>query len=282
MPETWIQQVECRVLHAAVIPVNGRPVVHSFPWSDLFIIIGVGVTQKIPAWACPLRHCVCFSFSRTSAFGTNGWNPIGHCGKRALPCLWCFIIFNLRQYQRQLTFGQRNKTASLAVNYGYRLTPVPLTRENPVTELKINFFLTKTVFDKPLCNFTLSILNSETVNQSWVYHCSAVTVLICFFFHITAANDLDYRQSEFLGKLPVTGIMSGNCHNCACAVWCKYVIGYKNRYLFFGYRVNRAYSFYFYTCFFLFQFCALKIGFFWRGFLINAQFCLIVRFPFLK
>ena len=57
------------VLHTAVVPVNGKPVFERFLRSKFLVVVGVAVTQEVPARACPLGHCICFSACVLAALG---------------------------------------------------------------------------------------------------------------------------------------------------------------------------------------------------------------------
>ena len=49
VPEARVQQVQSRVLHAAVIPVNRRPVFERFLACKLLIIVRIHIAQEVPA-----------------------------------------------------------------------------------------------------------------------------------------------------------------------------------------------------------------------------------------
>ena len=80
MPEAAVKQVQCGMLHSAVIPVHRRPVLQRLLRRQGLIVAGIGIPQKIPGRAGPLRHGIGFPLGGAAAVRTGGIHPIGHIG----------------------------------------------------------------------------------------------------------------------------------------------------------------------------------------------------------
>ena len=61
---------------------------------------------------------------------------------------------------------------------------------------------------------------------------------ICFLGHISAFEYLNNRKGELFRKLVVARVVGGNCHNCACTVRGKHVIGNEYWNFFAVYRID--------------------------------------------
>ena len=63
------------------------------------------------------------------------------------------------------------------------------------------------------------VLHSHTVEEAGIYHDAGIVLeRKCFLGDIAALHDLNDRQAEFGGKLPVALVVAGNAHNSARTV----------------------------------------------------------------
>ena len=189
----------------------------------------IAVTQEVPRRACPLGHGVGFSFRFSAALRTGRVDPVGHLRKRRFASFRRLIAFHHRKLQRQFAFVKRYHAALFAVHDRDRLTPISLTGENPVTKLIVCLALALALFRQPFGDFHLRFLNGKTGQKAGIDHHAGGAVGESGFFDVAALDDFNNRQTKLLGKLPVTGIVSGNRHDSTCAVGDKNVVGNENR-----------------------------------------------------
>ena len=102
MPEAAVQQVQGGVLHAAVIPIHGAPVLQGLLAGDSIVVVGIAVTQEIPAGTGPLGHSVGLALGGGTAAGAGGVDPLGVAGQRAFAVLARLKVLDLGQTQGQL------------------------------------------------------------------------------------------------------------------------------------------------------------------------------------
>ncbi len=81
VPEAAVQQVQGGVLHAAVVPVHGGPVVQGLRGGQGLVVVGVHIAQEVPAGARPLGHGVGLPLGGAAAAGAGGVHPVGHLGR---------------------------------------------------------------------------------------------------------------------------------------------------------------------------------------------------------
>ena len=148
MPETGIQQVQRGMFHTAVVPVDVHPVVKRFFGSKFPVVVRITVTQEIPGRTRPVRHHVGFPPRFAAAFRTSGVNPVESLGQRRFAFVVRMIVRHLRQFERQLRFGNRLPAAVFAVNHRDRFAPVTLAGEYPVAQLEVHFGAAETVFHR--------------------------------------------------------------------------------------------------------------------------------------
>ena len=79
MPESGIEQMQCRVLHTAVVPVNRHPVFQRLCACECLVVVRIGITQEIPGRSRPLWHGICLTLCRTAAARAGGVHPVRHC-----------------------------------------------------------------------------------------------------------------------------------------------------------------------------------------------------------
>ena len=119
--------------------------------------------------------------------------------------------------------------------------------------------MTELLFCKPLGYLFLCLVNAKSVEKAGVGHNARCAVCKGFLFNIAALDDLDYRKSEFLGKLPVARIVTRNRHDCAGAVACKNIIGNEDRDLRACYGVDSSNALKSHTGLILLKLGALKV-----------------------
>ena len=259
VPETGIQKMQCGMLHTAIVPVNRHPVVQSLLAGQCVFIVGICVAKEIPGRTCPLGHGICLTLSRSATAGTCGLHPVSHLGQRRFPVICRFIILYIRKLQRQLALIQRHISAFRTFYDRDRLTPVTLSGEYPVTQLEVSLRNTASFFFQPLNNSFLCFFYRHACQETGINQCACSHVSESFFFYVTAGNNLNDRQTKLLCKLPVTGIVSRNSHDCTGTIGHQYIIGYPDRDLFSVYRIDGGQTIDLHTRLLLGQLSTLKI-----------------------
>ncbi len=140
MPETGIKQMQGGVLHTAVVPVNRQPVIERFFGASASFVMRIAIAHEVPGRAGPLRHGIGFPFCRTAAMRTGRIDKGIHRCKRGFSVISRFIGIYFRQFQRKFAFRQRNPAAFFTVNHRDRFSPVSLTGEHPVAQLKVDLW----------------------------------------------------------------------------------------------------------------------------------------------
>src|SRR3989344_2427207 len=103
-------------------------------------MFGIGIAQKIPGTAGPLRHSVCLALGRTFAFGAPYINPGFHIRKRRFAGSRWLVVLNIRKQEGKFFFGHMNIAALGAFNYRNRLPPTAPARKKPIAGVLLKFF----------------------------------------------------------------------------------------------------------------------------------------------
>ena len=80
VPEAAVQQMQRGVLHAAVVPVDGQPVVELLAVRQTLVVMRIAVAHIVPARAGPVGHGVYLALGGTAALGAGGVDPVGRAG----------------------------------------------------------------------------------------------------------------------------------------------------------------------------------------------------------
>ena len=99
MPETAVQQMQGGVLHAAVVPVHGRPVLQRLLGGQSVLAVGVHVAQEVPGGTGPLGHGVGLAGCGAAAAGAGGLDPVLVAGQRRFSVRTRLKIGDVRQGQ---------------------------------------------------------------------------------------------------------------------------------------------------------------------------------------
>ena len=176
MPEPGVQQMQRGVLHAAVVPVHGRPVFQGLLGGQGLVVVGVHIPQEVPAGASPLGHGVGFPLGGAAALGAGGVHPVGHLGQGRLAVVGELVALHLRQQQGQLLLRQGHPAALLALHQRDRLAPVALAAEHPVTELEVGLGMADALLRDPLLHGGDGLLDGEAVEEVGVDHDAGVVL----------------------------------------------------------------------------------------------------------
>ncbi|MPN01215.1 hypothetical protein SDC9_148421 [bioreactor metagenome] len=126
MPEAGIEQMQRRVLHAAVVPVHRRPIVQRLAGGEFGFVVRVGIAQKIPARPRPVGHGVRFARGTSAALGAGGVEPVLCAGKAAAAVVRRRKIVQHRQFERELIVGDRHPAAGFAIDQRDGFAPIAL------------------------------------------------------------------------------------------------------------------------------------------------------------
>ena len=222
------------------IQVNRSPFFQSIHASQFVVVVVIYITQEVPAGTCPLRHCVSFTFCRSTTFRTCCVYPFIDVSQRRFTCICRFVRFYFRQQYGQLIFGNSYCTTVFTVNDGNRFAPVSLSGEYPVTQFVVNCLFTPAFFFHNERNFRFCFCYSHAVPFFGVYNDTFTSE--CFFhyfgqFSIQRFDNGDNRHIEFLCKSKVTFVMSRYTHYSACTIVSQYIVSNPDRDFFAVYRV---------------------------------------------
>ena len=216
VPETAVQQMQGGVLHAAVVPVHGRPVLQRFLGGQSVLAVGVHVAQEVPGGTGPLGHGVGLAGGGAAAAGAGGLDPVGVAGQRGLTIGARLKIGDVGQGQGQAALRQGLPAALFTLDHGDGLAPVPLAGEDPVAQLVVHLIAALAVGFQPLDHLFLGIGHRQAVQEAGVDQRAGGNIgkgsLVQIGLGI-ALDHLDDGQAELLGELPVAGIVGGHSHD---------------------------------------------------------------------
>ena len=138
VPEAGVQQMERRVLHAAVVPVHGRPVFESFRTGESLCCCAgpysAGNTTRSPPTAA---WCRSRAGPAPPHFGqvVLTQSVILESGRFAV--VRRLVALDLREQERKLILRQRHPAARRALYHRDGLAPVALAGEYPVAQLEV-------------------------------------------------------------------------------------------------------------------------------------------------
>src|SRR3989338_688007 len=137
------------VIHAPVVPVYCCPMLEFFSIGKCFFIFWICVAQKVPRRASPVGHHVRLPLRFPFATRTPHVHPTFYSSQWRFASIGRQILFDIGEFYRKMVFKYRNPTRidllsqafeflffceMFTIHQRYRLTPVALTRENPVAE----------------------------------------------------------------------------------------------------------------------------------------------------
>ena len=170
VPEPCVQQVQHRVLHTTDVEVHtariiravflrlrAGPVALILQVTELVRIRRIDVAQLVPGRTCPLWHDVGVAgvLLLTIAKIQRHVHPIGGLRQRGSGLGVSIlriegdrvVVLHIRQLDRQHGLRQRVRHTVLVVHDRERLTPVALTRKQPIAQLVLNMLLTSPFAD---------------------------------------------------------------------------------------------------------------------------------------
>ena len=112
-PEARVDQVQNRVLHAADVLVDGKPILRDRRIERRLRILRVGVAIEVPARIDEGVHRVGLALRRPAALGARGVHKLRHARQRRTALLRNLDL--LRQKHRQLIVRHRNQPVAFAV-----------------------------------------------------------------------------------------------------------------------------------------------------------------------
>ena len=140
-PEARIDQVQNRVLHAADVLVDGKPVLRDRRIERRVVVLRVRIAIEVPARIDKRVHRVGLALRRPAALGAGRVHKLRHARQRRAALLRNLDL--LRQQHRQLLVRHRNQPVLLAVNHGNRRAPVALPAHAPILQAKGDLRLAK-------------------------------------------------------------------------------------------------------------------------------------------
>ena len=140
------------------------------------------------------------------------------------------------------------------------LTPVSLAVECPVFHLILNTSFTDSFFLQ-FFQHTLNriFLLCISVQEIGVYHFAVAC--IGFFGNISAFDNFDNVDAEFLCEIIVTLVVSRYCHDSTCTISHHYIVSNVDRDFLTVNRVDSLKSLDSHTCFIFYKLSSLKLCF---------------------
>ena len=227
VPEAGVKQVQGGVLHAAVVPVHGAPVVQGLSGGQGFLVVGVHIAQEVPGGARPLGHGVGLPLGGAAAAGAGGVHPVGHLAQGGLAVVGGLVGVHLGEQQGELLLGQGLPAALLAVHHGDGLAPVPLAGEDPVAQLVVDLGRADALLLQPLDHGGDGVLHGLAVEEVGVDQDAGVVLggEGGLLHVLTTGDHLDDLAAELLGELPVPVVVGGYGHDGAGAIGGEHVVG---------------------------------------------------------
>ncbi len=137
MPETAVKKVQHGVFRAPDVQVHGHPVFFQFFADKSVFVLGIDVTQIIPAASRPLRHGVCFARTLASVFIDDIY-PVRRIGEWGLSAIAGFEILHVRQANRKFRFVESCDFAVFPMDDGEGFSPVTLAAKEPVPDFIVH------------------------------------------------------------------------------------------------------------------------------------------------
>ena len=260
----------------ADIQIYGCPFLQCIHACQLLIVMNVCVTQEIPAGACPLRHCVCFTLCRSAADRACCVYPFIDMRQRRFACFCGLIGFYIGQQYGQLILRNRNGAAVFAVDKRNGFAPVSLSGEYPVTQFVVGCLSAPTFFLHQVRNLLLCIECLHAVPVAGVYDDTVTCVSFrqrLSFILAFGQDNRDDGQFEFCRKIKVTFIMRRYTHYCTGTIISQYIVSNPDRDFLAVYGVHavgaRKYACFFFICHTVNgRFCRCFVAVFFYGILL--------------
>ena len=223
MPEPGVEKVPRHVLHAAVVPVHGHPVLHLLLIAEHLIVVGVDEPEVIPAGPGPLGHGVGLPLGGAAALGAGAVDEAVDPGEGALAVGAGLEVLHIGQRQGELVVGHAHGAASGAVDQGDGLAPVPLAVEGPVLHLILDALVADALLlQEPEHGGDGVLLVVVDVQEVGVDHGPVAGV--CGLVDVAALDDGDDVHAELPGEGPVPLVVGGHGHDGAGAVAHHHVV----------------------------------------------------------
>ena len=274
VPEPRIEQVERGVLHAAVVPVHGRPVVQPLRGSP-----GPGrCAGRCSAGSTrTIRPTAAWCRSRASRgpphFGQVVLTQSVISGQRRFArSRWSGIARPPAAVSGSSLSGSGDPAALRAIHDRDRLAPVPLAREDPVAQLELHGGDAVALALDDLGHFHDGLVGPQAVERAGVDERALLDVRKRRLGDVAAGDDLDDGQAVFARETPVALVVAGHGHDRAGAVGDQDVVGDPDGHFVTGGRVEDADAFHFDAGDFLGDLGALEVGLARRGLDVGADF----------
>ena len=213
VPEAAVEQMERRVLHAAVVPVDRAPVAQGLGRGKGLVVVRIHIAQIVPRGTGPLGHGVRFTLGWAAAAGAGRVDPVRDGGKRRLTVVRRLVALDIRQLQRQVLLIERDGAALRAVDDGDRLAPVTLAGEDPVAELEVDLRLADVLLRQVFRDGLLGVGDAHAVKEAGIDHHAGGAVRKGRLLHVAALDDLDDLAAELLREFPVAVVMGRDGHD---------------------------------------------------------------------
>ena len=124
------------------------------------------------------------------------------------------------------------------------------------------------LFGEPIRNRLFRFGDLHAVEEAGVHHFPGLHIGESLILYVSAGDDLDNRQAEFLRKIPVARIVRRHRHDGAGSVGGKHIVGNKNRDFPAVHGIDGVNALELYAGLVLGHLRALEVGFFRRSFAV--------------
>ena len=216
-----------RVLGAANVAVHRHPIVDRFGAPCLLVVLWIAESEKVPRGARKAAHRVGFSLCEPTV-AIDAVDKLLDVGQRRGAVTRRLIVVHVRKLNWQRIYRHEFFVSILGMNDRDGATPIPLTRDQPVAKLVLDFAVTNSVGFEPHSEILLGICDClaivvARIDQSsllWL-KCLPFGVEILYFIQSTLSNNYwnDF-QPKFLGEVKIPLIVARNRHDSAGSVRC--------------------------------------------------------------
>ena len=253
--EPRVQEVQHRVLLPTDVHVHRKPAVRTRRIGRSVVEVRARIPQEIPRAIEERVGYVGFPTRFASAGRTCGKVErcvLGERGDSVVPRL---EVLQVRQYDRKVLLGHRDRPARIAVQDRNRRAPVALARDAPVVEAVVHPGFGEPALSQPVNDLRRAFGRQEAAELAGVDQALVLGMLhegllaeiqldgrrVCHTVeHVGRSHDRQDLQPELAGEFEVPLIVPGDGHDRASAVLHQDVVGDPHRDVLSGRRIHRV------------------------------------------
>ena len=228
--ETRVQKMHAGMLRAADILVHGQDLVDPLAVKRRIRVFVVGIAQKIPAGADECVQCIRITRRVPAAFGALAVHESCVLLQRRLSVRRKVHV--IRQLDRQILLGDRQRAAFVAVDDRDRRAPVALSGDQPVSQAVIDLEIAFAAVFQHLGDRVARVIHLHAVELLGIDQHAVVAREGKIVVSVDAADDTLDRQAVFGRELKVALVVSRYRHHGAGAVGRQHIVRHIDRHFF--------------------------------------------------